>query len=523
MRLLRSKLINKINITNILIILILSFIILLASSTKLLAQYNSGGFNGCAYNQGCDSRRQSSNNPGINDQDIHNDPELTATKLAEPLKGAGGIFNPVINWVNEMPDVKKQQLPFYGWSFLVLLALILIIQALIDKHRTNQLLLLTDKLRQTLQEQKNFIRLVSHHLNTPLASSRNSLEMLEDSQPPEPQAISNIKPAVIKLANTIDTATIEVLGNSESAILSNINTQPSVTLKNTLTRWYFLLPISLAIIASIILNLGLSKLKMNNQTTFLIFQIVTGIMVTIIFANMIRLIRISRQRYQLIQNINKSVSELTTKRAQIIKALGTSLQTITTSIKNGTQQINNQNIKNLMSKGTVMLSKLSGILNMLFLPKTSATPASIQTAITAVIARYQPQIEAKNLTLTTNYQVPPSSAIHSTEFSFVLGSMIENAIEFSNEGGEINISASQSNNFINISVTDNGKGIESNELNRLFQPFSTADDVLTYDHNGLGLSLYTGKQILDKIGGNISISSKPSQGTTASFTMPTIY
>lgn len=525
MRLRLNKQSNKCILTKLLITILLSLVFILSTSSRLSAQYNSGGFNSCGYNQGCDNNRSSSNissnsNPRSNNND--NGQNQIATKLIEPINGVGGVFNPVINWVNEMPDAKKQQLPFYGWTLLAILALILIIQALIDKHKTNQLLLLTNKLQQTLQEQKNFIRLVSHHLNTPLASSRSSLELLESTKPPEPEAINSIKPAVINLANTVDSATIEVIGSSDSTILSNINAQPTVTLKNTLTRWYFLVPITLAIATSITLNLGIAKLELANKATYLTSQIITGIMVTIIFANMIRLIRISRQRYKLTQNVNKSTIELTTKRAQIIKALGTSLQAITTNIKNGTQKINNQQIKNLMSRGTVMLTKLSGIMNMLFSPITPATSTSVQSAVTAVIARYQPYIEAKNITLTTNFKVPPSTAIHTNEFSFILGSMVENAIEFSKDSGEINISASQSNNFLNVSVTDNGSGIAPDEVSRLFQPFSTTDDVLTYDHNGLGLSLFTGKQILDKIGGQISISSKPSKGTTATFAMPTI-
>ena len=521
MRKLQTKLLKK----HIVIMLLLTPLIVLslvvAFKSKLLAQYNSGGFNSCGYGQECNSNRSNNNNSNAGQNDESNrGQDLTPTKLVEPLNGIGGVLNPVINWVNEVPDAQKHQLPFYGWAFLAFLAIILIIQALIDKHKTNQLLAVTDKLRQTLQEQKNFIRLVSHHLNTPLATSKNSLELLKNSKPPEPQAINSIKPAVINLSNTVDSATMEVVGNSDNVILANFNTQPSVSFKNTITRWYFILPISLSIIVSIVLNLGLTKIETNNKATYLIFQIITGIMVTIIFANMIRLIRISRQRYKITQNINKSVSDLTTKRAQIIKALGSSLQTITANIKNGTQQINNPQIKNIMSKGILMLSKLSGIMNLLFSPISPATPTSIQSAITAVIARYQPAIEAKNITLTTDLKVPPSTAIHTNEFTFILSSMLENAIEFSKDSGEINILANQNNDILNISVTDNGSGIESDEINRLFQPFSTTNDVLTYNHNGLGLSLYTGKQILDKIGGKISISSKPSQGTTASFVMP---
>lgn len=504
------------------------FMSLFIFTAPLFAQYDNGAYGRCAYNEECDDNIQpgggtnyrGSGSDNNNGAPRRREPGET-TKVMEPIQTKGlNALNPVINWVNEMPDTKKQQLPFYGWLLLAILALILTIQALIDKHKTNQLLALIDKLRQTLDEQKNFIRLVSHHLNTPLATSKNSLELLESTQPPEPQAVSALKPAILGLSTTIDSATAEIADNSDGIILANISNQPKVTIKSTLTKWYFLLPISIAIIGGVFINFIVARIGIENKSVYFTFQIVTGIMVIIIFANIVRMIRTSRQRYKITQNINKSAGELTEKRSRIIQALGNSLQAITSNIKNGAQQIHNQKIKSLMTGGTVMLARLSAIMQVLFSPATPVSSASIQSIVTSVIANNHPQVESKNITITTDLQVAPNTSIHTSEFTFVLNSLVENAVDFCKENGNINIKATQNKDFIDISITDDGAGINPSDLGRLFQPFSSSNDVLSYDHNGLGLSLYAGKQLLERIGGKITINSKPNQGTTASFAIP---
>lgn len=494
-----------------------------------LAQYDNGAYGRCSYNEECDDNTQPSGGTNYRGSGGDNNSATQrrrdpgeATKVMEPIHTPGlNALNPAINWINEMPDAKKQQLPFYGWILLIILALILTIQALIDRHKTNQLLILTDKLKKTLDDQKSFIRLVSHHLNTPLATSKNSLEMLENIKPPEPQAVNALRPAVSNLASTVNYVTNEVANNSDSVTLANFSNQSSVSFRNTITKWYFLLPITLAIIGGLFLNFLISRIGIDNKSVYFTFQIVSGIMAIIIFANILRMIRTSRQKYKITQNINKATSELTEKRSQVIQSIGTSLQTTSSNINNGSQLINNQQIKNLMTNGTSVLGRLSSVIKSLFSPIAPATSVSLQSIVASVIAKNQINIQAKNINLSTDLQVKPTTSIYAPEFTFIFNSMLENAVEYCDNNGNIGIRIEQNNNFIDVSITDDGSGIDPTKASSLFQPFSTGGDVLTYDHDGLGLSLYAGKQLLDKVGGKVSIASKPSQGTTASFIMPT--
>ena len=93
------------------------------------------------------------------------------------------------------------------------------------------------------------------------------------------------------------------------------------------------------------------------------------------------------------------------------------------------------------------------------------------------------------------------------EARFILSSVLENAINFSPKNSTIHVTASSTNNKIHLSVKDNGQGISSDKLAELFKPFARASDTLQYDHEGLGLGLYTNKLLVEKLGGSIKISS----------------
>ena len=74
--------------------------------------------------------------------------------------------------------------------------------------------------------------------------------------------------------------------------------------------------------------------------------------------------------------------------------------------------------------------------------------------------------------------------------------------------GKIQISASQHNGTINVTVADNGPGIPPNRLNQIFEPFYTTKE------EGTGLGLYVTKQLIERNGGKISVKSKLGDGTT---------
>jgi signal transduction histidine kinase len=97
----------------------------------------------------------------------------------------------------------------------------------------------------------------------------------------------------------------------------------------------------------------------------------------------------------------------------------------------------------------------------------------------------------------------------------VLRSLLDNAIAYSSEGGQVSVGGDATKDAAKISVLDSGVGIEKDKLDMLFQPFSKVEGAETFNHEGMGFSLYLDKLIMAYLGGDIDITSEPQQKTEA--------
>lgn len=93
--------------------------------------------------------------------------------------------------------------------------------------------------------------------------------------------------------------------------------------------------------------------------------------------------------------------------------------------------------------------------------------------------------------------------------------LLDNAIKYSDSGKKITIFATQSDNYIEISVKDQGIGIKASELPYIFRRFYRADKSRTsQDVSGYGLGLSIADKLITKLGGKLSATSKPGKGST---------
>jgi two-component system sensor histidine kinase/response regulator len=104
--------------------------------------------------------------------------------------------------------------------------------------------------------------------------------------------------------------------------------------------------------------------------------------------------------------------------------------------------------------------------------------------------------------------------------STVLRNLISNAIKFTPFNGEVFLQCFQQDEFVKISVIDNGVGINEEDKHRLFKinrAFSTRG---TNNEFGTGLGLILCKEFIKKHNGEISVDSQPNEGTNISFSLP---
>ncbi len=103
----------------------------------------------------------------------------------------------------------------------------------------------------------------------------------------------------------------------------------------------------------------------------------------------------------------------------------------------------------------------------------------------------------------------------------VLVNLLDNAVKYGREGGNINISVIESSNAdIQVSVEDDGIGIPTEDLPRIFERFYRVDKGRSKELGGTGLGLSIVKHIVQANGGRVWAESQIGKGSTFYFTLP---
>jgi signal transduction histidine kinase len=101
----------------------------------------------------------------------------------------------------------------------------------------------------------------------------------------------------------------------------------------------------------------------------------------------------------------------------------------------------------------------------------------------------------------------------------IFRNLISNAIKFT-EKGKIRISHKMEGDLLVIEVSDNGVGMNEKIMDQLFRIENKSSSPGTRNESGSGLGLILCRELVQKNGGEINVSSKPGKGTTFEFTLP---
>jgi len=101
----------------------------------------------------------------------------------------------------------------------------------------------------------------------------------------------------------------------------------------------------------------------------------------------------------------------------------------------------------------------------------------------------------------------------------IVSNLVSNAIKFTPEGGEIEITALMEEDQLRVAVRDTGVGIAGEEYDRIFDRFYQVEDSLTRRHSGLGLGLSIVKELVELHQGRVWVESQTGQGSTFYFTI----
>ena len=102
----------------------------------------------------------------------------------------------------------------------------------------------------------------------------------------------------------------------------------------------------------------------------------------------------------------------------------------------------------------------------------------------------------------------------------VIASLLENAVRFSPQGGDVEAALSRDGAEAVVSVRDHGLGIAPERQARVFERFYRAHAGTPHDYGGLGIGLGMSREIVSRHGGRIWFESEPGRGSTFSFALP---
>lgn len=110
--------------------------------------------------------------------------------------------------------------------------------------------------------------------------------------------------------------------------------------------------------------------------------------------------------------------------------------------------------------------------------------------------------------------------IDADKLTQVMDNIISNALKYSPEGGKVTFSIEERDQFLIISISDEGMGIPKENLTKIFDRFYRVDKARTRKLGGTGLGLAIAKEMVEAHGGEIWADSVDGKGTTISFSLP---
>ncbi|MBF0583058.1 MAG: HAMP domain-containing histidine kinase [Magnetococcales bacterium] len=108
----------------------------------------------------------------------------------------------------------------------------------------------------------------------------------------------------------------------------------------------------------------------------------------------------------------------------------------------------------------------------------------------------------------------------SDKLELVVQNLLSNAIEFNNPGGRIDLDINIVDDRLLISVSDTGIGLDTAQLERIFDRFTQLESGIRKSHKGHGLGLSITKAVIDMMEGTVLVNANPGEGCSVTLSIP---
>lgn len=448
--------------------------------------------------------------------------------IPAPLQGLVRPFVDVIpetakEALRSVPPEVARTFPYYVFGILAAAGAIMGWQSISEVAATRKLVALLRREREIAEEKDAFIALASHYLRTPLTLMSSALSTAIAIKQTAPEVLAPLSSAL----SSLEAEVAKVLAAVEdNAALKSI--QPPVKEKSSvsfLRSTFFWLPVLAMTVITVLSNFLLGVVGEVDLGTYnLIIQTIIFACVSMFFYSTIRSLHLRKIERSFREQLLKHEETVDRARNDFIERTAAVLAKELAEINVHLAILNGTTAERFFSDGYSRFEHLLqkfGLLGQIQAGVTDAVERfEIKTSIQQTIDSYRQQLNEKQLTVINNVKPAKISQRHAL-FEFVLGSLIDNAIKFSTEGGTIIINSTPHETSLTVQVIDHGIGIPEEKMPKLFKPFSRGTSTMEFNYEGLGFSLFLDKIIMDYIGGSISAKSVDHQGTMISLTAKT--
>ncbi|WP_070119367.1 sensor histidine kinase [Bacillus marinisedimentorum] len=150
------------------------------------------------------------------------------------------------------------------------------------------------------------------------------------------------------------------------------------------------------------------------------------------------------------------------------------------------------------------------------------TPLSLAQLINETLEKYEPFLNEKQIPLKTNLDDGVIVMGDEDRLEQVIQNIMDNAIRYTPEGGTIKVDLVEKDGETELSITDSGPGISSEDIARIGERFYRVDKARSRSAGGTGLGMAIVKQILVLHHGKLEIESEEGKGTTMKVVLPVL-
>ncbi len=293
----------------------------------------------------------------------------------------------------------------------------------------------------------------------------------------------------------------------------------------------------------------ISKLKANRLKNTIFFLAAVSLMIILVFVVYYQKNRLKRETTRLLeeknkllekanlklQNSEKHLKELNSTKDKFFSIIGHDLRNPLNALL-GFSELISGNSRDYTSEEIQRYSKIINeaaknihllIENLLEWSRSQSgnidynpekTP--LMPMVKEIFKVFEIHADKKGVTLLS--EIPPDIIVTADRnlLSTILRNLINNAVKFTPNGGQVRVFCEQDDNEITISIEDTGIGMSEKQLDHLFRLNSNVTMPGTSEEKGTGLGLILCKEFVEMHNGRIWASSKPKEGSTFSFTLP---